>query len=542
MPLHKQGNTYAITLLVNDPNDPSKTIAYFPKTYAEGILLDLTNPDNTFLKHINDSTDKLHLTDEIRNLLNNLGTINGILQLDEKGYIPSDKLPKKIGLLQYEFNTYEDLLSSGEFLEGEDYGRLVSVKEMNGHFGINGWATMRLIGDPADPRGWMWIWTMANVERTADWSNFTPLFRSTVAQIDAMVQLSHSHIDPDALNEFTEDEDGNLYYKDIKIPDRNSFRSLIVTYSLDGINLLPGDVGMAITDSREKNEVEDQNPLPKIEILSGDCTGLYKDKTALYQAPKIDTKDATNITEMFYGCKSLVSTYQYDFNNVKYADECFKDCINLVGVTDYGEKELVTASSMYENSGIKYHPGMVAPKVINLSYFFKNSKIKYFGDFICPLVERLDGFAENCTDLLESNPVNIPNCTTLYRAFYNCASLEKVGMINSKRVKDFSHMFSGNTNLKEVDYIDFSAAENTTDMFKNCTSLTNLKIIHGSLTTSLSLQQTKINIQVVKQILTDAGNSDGSELDIRNTPAAVNITSDILDLATNKGWILRYTL
>ena len=125
-------------------------------------------------------------------------------------------------------------------------------------------------------------------------------------------------------------------------------------------------------------------------------------------------------------------------------------------------------------------------------------------------------FAANCTYLKEANQLNIPNCISLYRAFDGCTSLEKTGIINSKRVKDFSYMFNGDSELKDVDYIDFSAAENTYGMFNGCVSLTRVKIIHGSLTTSLSLKNTKLTIEAVKQLLTDAGNGNGNEINIQN--------------------------
>jgi hypothetical protein len=77
-------------------------------------------------------------------------------------------------------------------------------------------------------------------------------------------------------------------------------------------------------------------------------------------------------------------------------------------------------------------------------------------------------------------------------------------------------------------------------MFEGCNKLKVLNFVPGTLAISISLANTSISAEMLKKILNDALTVSGETIDITGTPAAANLTDDIIGLAGVKGWSLVY--
>ena len=188
---------------------------------------------------------------------------------------------------------------------------------------------------------------------------------------------------------------------------------------------------------------------------------LFKNETNTTGLTKL-----TNISGLFEGCSSLEG-------NVR--SELFEGALK---VTD---------------AGIQYYTIPSGSSIRLEGVFYNCNKLQLFGSDIfnnMPSVKNISGFFKNCSSLLTQIGGNfndtafntLANLTDIHDLFYGCTSLTVTKIPNlfaasKNTIYNASGLFYGCSNISDFDvelFTNMSRLTNTSNAFRNCTSLSSL--------------------------------------------------------------------
>ena len=181
---------------------------FYPKTIASQVFVDDTK---TVADHIADTN--IHLSAEEREKITKAGKANGFAVLDENGFVPSANINPSVLAVNTEFPTITEMLAAttDKIFAGE----LVMVLDATKDTTVGaGWAIYRRLSTATDLtklESWQKIAEKESLDVVVSWANLKDKPTSTVAQIDAAVQNSHTHTNKAVLDKLTE-QNGVLYY------------------------------------------------------------------------------------------------------------------------------------------------------------------------------------------------------------------------------------------------------------------------------------------------------------------------------------------
>lgn len=91
------------------------------------------------------------------------------------------------------------------------------------------------------------------------------------------------------------------------------------------------------------------------------CIGTFQNMSYITSAPSFDTRNVTNMRQMFYGCTSLATVPQYNYANVEDISQMFYNCTSLTSDIDLSTAtNLKVADNVFYRSGITSVVGLDA--------------------------------------------------------------------------------------------------------------------------------------------------------------------------------------
>jgi hypothetical protein len=539
-------NYYDLTLCVMDKDDPTKVEIYYPVIAADSVLLK-PGGRQTILHHIEDKTQQLHLTDEMKRLLRSDPEHGGLVRLDSNGHIPIDYIEPRLVAMYFEFDTVEDMLNNNEFGEG-DFGRLVLVKDCTGDPRIHTsfpieWVIYRLIDEehPSSIDSYTPVLQKHDMDRFATWDDLDHGIQATVQQIDQMVRESHSH--PDAVN-YIQDENGHITYKGKKITFRDAIHAVIVTENRAELNNMnPGDIALLVTKVQELIVFDDvEHEVPFVE-LSGNQDELYKGTMGLVEGPKLRTKEVTSCKGFFEDCADLENYMWYDTSHCVDMSYMNHGCSKLKYIPSLSMASATNINNFAEASGIIRYFDLFSESVEYANYVFKNClKMECIDALYLPnAITSTEFFSGDAS--LRSLPrvINVSSSKNVDGFFEDCLALEQVYSVKAESAVSMKRMFKGCGNLASIASINMNSCKDTTEMFTGCSKLQYIGIAQGTLHTNISFSGTKISITCLRNIIKGIdGTGLGHSINVQGTPAGRELTADDEATIRAKGWNLIY--
>ena len=154
----------------------------------------------------------------------------------------------------------------------------------------------------------------------------------------------------------------------------------------------------------------------------------------IFYAPKIDTRNVTNMRKMFKDCKYLIYVPQLDTSNVTNMEWMFSGCKNLTII-----------------------PQLDTSNVTNMGQIFSY-----------------------CDSLTTIPQLDTSNVTNMWYMFGGCDSLITIPQLNTSNVTDMSGMFKWCKNLTTVPELNINKVTNMSEMFWGCTSLKEVRFSGGT--------------------------------------------------------------
>lgn len=468
-------------------------IVLLPKTVAQQVDC-LTG---TALDHVNSN---VHLTKFDIDAVKNYGRANGLVVLDSNGYVPLENFDPSMMQIKIEKSNITELLADSTVLTGA----FVMVIDATGDPTVNnGWAVYRRSSSVeynSLERGWVKIAENESLDIEATWDTFLPTGpQKPVEEIDEAVELRHSHLNKEVLDEISVDATNHLTYKGNQI----GFVSDVVQFFngdyVDDEDVRDGDFWLkpSIGQVWWTDPSVDESPT--------DLYQAYHDASTMVTAPRLRTSSCTTMRRMFYRCYSLKEIPQYDMGNV----------VDLYGwVEECSELETVPAMN--------------------------NSK-----------ATTLDRMFYGCTKLRYSPEMNLLNANLLVSMFSGCVNLTRIlPMGSTANVSNYSQMFSGCTALETIDTVlDFSnvvVSANVNNMFYDCIELRDLTIAANTIKVPISFSGTNLTHKSLLSVLNglaDIRSGDSGiiyTVDLSDIPEANYLTAEEQQIATNKGWQIRF--
>ena len=519
-------NYYDLTLCVMDKDDPTKVEIYYPVIAADSVLLK-PGGRQTILHHIEDKTQQLHLTDEIKSLLRSDPEHGGLVRLDSKGHIPLQYIEPRLVALYFEFDTVEDMLNQNTFNEG-DYGRLVLVRDCTGDTRIHTkfpleWVIYRLTDGkhPSSINSYTAILQKHDMDKSVSWDELDHGIQASIQKIDEMVRKSHTH--PNAIKEL-QDVNGSIAYKGKKVIFRDKIQAVITTNDRSELNHLNvGDIGILVTKSQEliifdqrrvgSITTEDGKELVAIDSVTypyddivaqihlvkaisdddndeveaiSDLGHLYPDVLADMDIDKnITTEDGTEI--------SSINTRDYVYDNIVAdiylsepvehespfiditgnRDEMYKGTRGLLEGPKLRTKNLTSCKGFFENCpDLESYMWYDTSNCTNMSYMNHGcSKLKYIPSLSMASAKNINNFAESSGIVryfdLFSESVEYANYV-----FKGCLKMECIDVVYLPNAITTTEFFSGDVSLKNLPrVINVSSSKNVDGFFEDCSAL-----------------------------------------------------------------------
>ena len=207
-----------------------------------------------------------------------------------------------------------------------------------------------------------------------------------------------------------------------------------------------------------------------------------------------NTTNVIDMSHLFYSCDNLTSLDVSNFNtsNVRNMSHMFECCINLehLDVSHFNTSNVTDMSHMFSGYW-DLHANYLELDVSN----FNTSNVTNMSDMFCNCsnltsldvsnfntsnVTNMMGMFSKCSNItnLDVSNFNTENVTDMSSMFYYCSSLTSLNLsnFNTSNVTNMGFMFAGCSGLTGLNLSNFNT-ENVTDMyemFSGCSSLTSI--------------------------------------------------------------------
>ena len=202
----------------------------------------------------------------------------------------------------------------------------------------------------------------------------------------------------------------------------------------------------------------------KRKIYNGQCR--FEKKGKYFILYHLDNS-ATDLSEMFYKCTSLIKVYMPSFkdNNITSMKYMFKLCTSLQEINflpSFNTRNVTDMSNLFSHC--------YSLKKINLSSFNTEN------------VNDMSELFRECTSLAEINltSFNTKNVENMSNMFEECQNLSEIDLsnINTEKVEFMAKMFAGCKNLRTINLNSFNTESvlDLSNIFENCISLEKLDL------------------------------------------------------------------
>lgn len=220
-------------------------------------------------------------------------------------------------------------------------------------------------------------------------------------------------------------------------------------YGVNGIE--NGTLGnlTGLTNEELVKKVELWDKFNDLELSSTDATGLFEESN-IRTIPLLDTKEVTNMKNMF------------------------KNCSNLEEIPEINTSEVTNMESMFESTNISTIPLLDTSKVTNMGCMFRYCmNLDHIPLIDTGNVTDMRYMFHNCND---NNFTTIPlldtkNVTTMYNTFLHCSKLVEIPLLDTSSVSNMNETFNGCTSLVTIPQLDTRNVTLLMSTFGGCTSL-----------------------------------------------------------------------
>lgn len=462
---------------------------FMPKTVAEQVI---TARGKTAATHVADYG--LHLTNVDRQRFTDKNQANGVVLLDERGYIPLEFFHESMMTIKVEKPNIPALLAGAEIMPGA----LVMVLDASGDPTVkSNWAVYRRLNNSSYDDltiGWEKVFEKETMDVPTDWETWCWEVKSTPAQIDHMVADEHTHANLTTLVKLTVDNKGRLMYDGEPI----AFMKDVTKFIYDD-NIIIGDNDDVIRngDFWFKTSVGQSwwND-DSIEYAGSTLYEAYANML-ITDAPKLRTQDVVNFRRTFYRCYNLASTQQYDTRNATDFVGMYKECSSLEAAPDLSTwKGLYYDEMFYGCSMLKIGPELYMVNPVTLV-----------------------GMYSGCLNLTLIKDLGKTGTVTSFKDFANgCSSLEVIA--------------------GELDFTSVVDDAGTEGMFNDCIELRRLRIKSGSLKVSLDLSGTDLDMPSLLSVFDGlaTGVPSGKTINLTGVATTADVDPSVITTATTKGW------
>lgn len=462
--------------------------AFYPRTLAVQVV---TAKDGTMQGHI-DSNKHMSLIEAQR--MHNSGQAGGYVYLDENGMIPLSNLPDDFISIKVEAANIAQLLTMSTVHPGAFVMVVDASDDPDVH---SNWAVYRREDNSSYDvlaTGWKKVFEKESIDMALVWDDLQGKPVSSIEEIDAAVELRHTHLNKAVLDNIGYDTEAQRpTYNGEKIAYMTDVTKYHFTDYMTG-EIRKGDFWMktAVGQSWWGDATYEYGGSTMYE--------RYMNNTTMVTSPKVRTHDAVSFRRCFKGCTMLETSQQYDVS----------------ASTDF--------LGMYSGATkIESVPPMNASRGL------------YFDEMFA-----------GCVALKYSPELNMRDALTLDGMFRGCVEMERVLPLgDTHNVTSAIEVFAGCTSLVQIDdALDFSSvasASRLENIFFDCTALEILTLKPNTLHVSLNLADTALNTDSVMSVLAGLATIDptlNQQLDLTNVPGVEGVDAADLTAAAEKGWTI----
>ena len=168
----------------------------------------------------------------------------------------------------------------------------------------------------------------------------------------------------------------------------------------------------------------------------------------------LDTSNVTDMSSMFYQCKSLTTIPLLNTSNVVNMNNMLGYCDKLTTIPLLNTSNVTDMSSMFY-----YCTNLTSIPLLNTSNAANMNSMFYY-----------------CTSLTTIPELDASKVVSTSNMFNQCKSLTTVPPLNTRNVTNMENMFYYCTNLTTILGLDMINVAYTGNVFYNCKSLTNLTL------------------------------------------------------------------
>ena len=217
--------------------------------------------------------------------------------------------------------------------------------------------------------------------------------------------------------------------------------------------------------------------------------GDYNNNPDFVFCPYFDTADRTDMSNMFNGCKSLISIPLLDTSKVDSMSNMFNECYSLQFIPPLDTSKVINISQMFYNcSNLSSIPPLDTSNVTSMDGVFNGcSSLKSIPQLDTSKVTSMNNIFTACNSLRTIPLLDTSKVTNMYYMFGECFSLNYIPQLDTSSVTNMSYMFYNCKSLRTIPLLDTSKVTDMSMMFYNCTSLVNIPQLDTSNVTSMNM-------------------------------------------------------
>lgn len=204
---------------------------------------------------------------------------------------------------------------------------------------------------------------------------------------------------------------------------------------------------------------------------------MFSDCKSLTTVPAFDTSNVDYMEQMFQGCTSLTTVPAFNTSNLKYMNGMFYSCSSLTTVPDFNTSQVITMYNLFSDcKSLTSVPAFDTSNVINMMAMFSGcTSLQTVPLFDTSKVYNMQDLFKGCSKLTSVPAFDTSNATHMGGMFQGCESLTTIPAFNTSKSENFSNMFSGCTSITTIPELDTSNANYMNDMFRYCDKLTTIE-------------------------------------------------------------------
>ena len=272
-----------------------------------------------------------------------------------------------------------------------------------------------------------------------------------------------------------------LEERDVTVTDENTFQEYVD--KVDDINTLKKFLDFRGVKYLFKDVIS-LTEIPE-DLICGydlrnitDMSSMFYGCKSLTTIPLLDTSNVTNMNNMFSGCSKLTSIPKLDTSNVENTICMFALCSSLTTIPLLDTSNVTIMNTMFDRcSKLTTIPQLDTSNVKNMTnMFYGCSSLRTIPLLDTSNVKNMNGMFSGCSSLTTIPLLDTSNVTDMSSMFYGCSSLTTIPLLDTSNVTSMSFMFYDCSKLTTIPQLDTSNVKNMTNMFYGCSKLTDCRL------------------------------------------------------------------